>query len=160
MMTLHFPLSFTWAHLAKMRGAGDAFDWDESMLEADDPDTTLEGQIACYSEAFVSSPKLAKYLEQIGYSLLTGAMKDGKLTFAGIEIRSEVALRTANQLFGQIMHEYDEPGCPRTEVHRHGCAWFSTPTWALFELGGDDDVDYCGTQPSCLTALLIDHLEN
>jgi hypothetical protein len=31
----------------------------------------------------------------------------------------------------------------------------TTPTWALFELGGDDDCDYCGGQPSCLTDLLL-----
>ena len=32
------------------------------------------------------------------------------------------------------------------------------PTWTLFNIHGDDSVDYYGTQPSCLTDLLIRNL--
>lgn len=156
-MALTFPLNLTWADIAKLDDAADAFGWDESMLEPDDPDTTLEATIAQYSEAFISSPKLSIYLGMIGYELT--AVDDtarGHRVFTGISIRNEQALHTAHALFNQISFEYDDPDGPTVQVVRHGYPWASTPTWALFELGGDDDVDYCGGQPSCLTSLLVD----
>lgn len=158
---MQFPLRLTWADIAAMPGAADQFGWDESYVEEDDPSTTLEGVIATYSEAFTSSRKLATYLGMIGYELAVCEAPDGTVpaTFAGIRVRSEVALQTAHALFTQICHEYDEPDCPTVLTYRAGGDWHTTPTWALFDLGGDDDVDYCGTQPSCLTALLIDMLE-
>lgn len=149
-----YPLTMTWAELAELPDAMDCFGWDYSMLDPDDDDTTLVSTIAYYSEAFTSSEKLAIYLGMIGYNLTT----DDNGRFTGITVRSDTALSTAHALFSQIMHEYDELDCPRVHVERYGHPWESTPTWALFELGGDDDVDYCGSQPSCLTDLLIRHV--
>lgn len=146
-MTLHFPLVFNWDHLSKMRGAEDAFGWDADMVDPDDEDSTLPGMIRMYSEAFHSSAKLTTYLEQIGYVVSSW----------GVTVRNEAALLTAHTLFNQIMAEYDDSDMPRLEVERFGHKCLSTPTWALFDLGGDDDVDYCGTQPSCLTELLMLH---
>lgn len=158
---MQFPLRLTWAELADLPGAADQFGWDKSCIDEDDPDTTLEGVIATYSEAFTSSRKLTEYLRMIGYELTVCEAPDGAVpaTFTGIRVRSEVALQTAHALFTQICHEYDDPDCPTVVTYRAGGDWHTTPTWALFELGGDDDVDYCGTQPSCLTALLIDAVE-
>lgn len=156
-MTLQFPLKLTWAEIAALPNAADHFGWDESMIEEDDPDTTLEGVIHTYSEAFTSSDKLTRYLAGIGYEL-TSVMRLGGYEYTGISIRNEAALHMANAIFNQVCHEYDDPDARVIETHRYGGVWHTTPTWALFELGGDDDVDYCGSQPSCLTGLLLEQL--
>lgn len=152
---MQFPLTLTWAQIAELPGAAEAFGYDEDYFEPDDPTTTLEGHIAHYSEAFTSSQKLATYLGMIGYEL-TNNEPLGEPGFTGIRIRSEIVLQTANALFEQIGYEYDDPDCPRIPDER---GWLSTPTWALFELGGDDDVDYCGGMPSCLTLLLLEAID-
>lgn len=133
MMT--FPLHLTWEEIANLPNAADAFCWDESEAEYE----PLIERIATYSEAFTCSPKLTQYLDQIGYSLI---LKPDTKEPLGIFIRNEAALITANALFNQVQAEYDTIG-------EH-----PTPTWEWFGLGGDDYVDYCGSQPSCLSGYL------
>lgn len=150
-MTLHFPCQFTFDHISKMADAEDAFSWDDSQAEED---YSFIDRIEEYSEAYWSSNALGEYLAKIGY------LVKGKLVF----VRNEQALHTAHALFNQIYAEYDEPDCPTVDVpllNADGSGEYttsSTPTWHMFDLGGDDYVDYCGTQPSCLTSLLITHL--
>lgn len=136
-MTLSFPVTLTWADIAALPNAAVYFSWDDSY------DDSLEETIATYSTSL--TPKLGDYLSLIGFIVRED----------GIEIRNEQAIRTADALFNQILFEYDDPDAERVPVERYGHTWHSTPTWAMFELGGDDDVDYNGSQPSCLTGLLL-----
>lgn len=132
---LQFPVALTWDELAALPKAADSFSWDPSMIEEGEDDTQLPGYIASYSMAYASSDRLYAYLKRAGY----------EVTDTGVNIREENSLHLAHALFMAVTVEYDsEDPDPRT-----------TPTWELFGLGGDDDVDYCGTQPSCLTDLLI-----
>lgn len=136
---LTFPIHMTWPQIAALPNAADVFCWDASE------DETLAERIEAYSTS--TSTKLDEYLTLIGF-------------FAdvdGVAVRSVTALETAHALFNQILVEYDEPDCPRVSVERYGHMTEATPTWALFGLGGDDDVDYNGSQPSCLTELLLQH---
>ena len=143
---LTFPFIMTWAELAALPNAAERYSWDDA--DADDEfEPDLAGRIRAYSEAL--SPKLAEYLSQIGFTVGD----------EGVSIRNEQAIHTANTLFNQILFEYDDPEAVRVVVQRYGHEWHSTPTWAMFELGGDDDVDYNGSQPSCLTHLLIANLK-
>lgn len=145
-MMLTFPYSATWAELALLPHMADGHSWDESMIDEDTPD--LATQVADYNGEVAD--ELQSYLALIGY----------KITADGVNVRSEQALKTAHTLFMQIYHEYDEPDCPRIRTIRFGHTWHSTPTWAMFNLGGDDDVDYSGGQPSCLTDALLANLKD
>ena len=138
-MKLTFPLKLTYDEL---------FDQLPSFKECfdDDDDYTALDQCRDYSCAYASSPKLKAYLDNIGYTADEN----------GVTVRNEAALRMANAIFDQVCFEYDDIEAPRIDVERHGHDWTTTPTWALWELGGDDDVDYCGSQPSCLTSALLE----
>ena len=139
----HFPLSLTWAQILELPNAKIALADIFASSEEGEP---VSDQLAYYSEAFHSSPKLTDYLQGIGY----------EITPTGVNIRNDAAVRTANALFGQIYTEYDDPDARCVSHPTHPEAWpKTTPTWALFELGGDDDVDYCGSMPSYLTEFLI-----
>lgn len=150
-MIMSFPIQMTFAEAAALPDIAEPFGWDESMIEEDEPDTTLAGTIEVYSTAYHSSIKLSEYLRSIGFVVCAER---------GINIRNEAALRTANALFNQISSEYDDPDIEQIEVTHLGSenrtyVSKAPPTWAMFGLGGDDDCDYCGGQPSCLTEYLI-----
>jgi hypothetical protein len=140
---LTFPLTLSWAQIADLPQAEEVFGWDESMAE----DDTFTAHIESYCNSL--APKLQEYLAHIGYTV----------TPHGVTIRNSQALDTTHTIFNQIIFEYDDPDAPRILHSRHGHPWSSTATWHLFELGGDDDVDYNGSQPSCLTELLIQQLK-
>lgn len=142
-MKLTFPLKLTYDEILVQ------FPSIYEMLDCDDDEVSPNEQLADYSSAYASSIKLTAYLDLIGYT----ADKDG------LNVRNEAALRMAHAIFDQICFEYDDVDSPRVDVTRFGHTFKSTPTWALWELGGDDDVDYCGSQPSCLTSVLIESLE-
>lgn len=133
---LHYPLRLTWAQIAELPGAADAFCWDPSMIDEDTPD--LAAFIAVYATAYHNSPHLKTNLEMVGY--LTDPTD-------GIDILDRACVAYAGELFYQITDEYDRIGQD------------PMPTWVRFSLGGDDDVDYCGGQPSCLTDLLLSHMK-
>jgi len=144
MMPLSFPLMMSYDDIANLEGAADAFAWDDSY------DDTLPEYISDYSSAFHSCEKLKQYLECIGYHVESAP--HGKVL-----ILNENALHMAAALFATIQYEYDATDLP--DLPHPTIAGATQPaTWQLFGLGGDDDVDYCGTQPSCLTDLLLAHL--
>lgn len=134
---LRYPLKMTWAEVAALPGAAEAFSWDLSMSDDDDPD--LVSYIANYSVAYKNSPDLNTQLEMVGY------MTD---FIDGIEIADRAAVSYASELFYQVVMEYDHIGEE------------SMPTWERFGLKSDGDVDFCGGQPSCLTDLLLSHMKD
>lgn len=145
-MPLQFPLVMSFDDISKLEHAADAFSWDES--EADDE--PLAERIADYATAFNTAPQLANYLKHVGYTVDEAH---------GVLILNANAIRIAHALFETIQYEYDATDLP--DLPHPTIAGATQPaTWQLFGLGGDDDVDYCGTQPSCLTDLLLRHLED
>lgn len=136
-MALTFPLEMTVDQIAELPGAADAFGWD-----SDDEDPLTE-RIRQYI-GNGTTPMMKLYLDYHGFSYDEN----------GFKARDRESIVRAARLFGVFMMEYDEyPMSPAREELR---SKFGTSTsWYLFELGGDDDVDYMGTQPSCLTDLLI-----
>lgn len=129
-----FPIQMTWDAVAALPNAADSFYWSESLIDPDEEGfRSLAEYAACYSTAYHSSERLRGYLYDLGYSA----------DEEGVYVRDENALRVAHAMFNTIVHEYDLIG----EA--------TQPTWTMFKLGGDDDVDYCGGQPSCLTELLL-----
>jgi hypothetical protein len=146
MTDLTFPLSLSWEQIAELPGAADAFGWDDSQIDPEfEPD--LAARINAYNDCL--KPQLATYLANIGYTVGD----------TGIIIRNVMALETAHTLFNQILFEYDDEAAVRVPVVLYGHETFSTPTWAMFHLSGDDDVDYNGSQPSCLTDLFVTLLQ-
>ena len=141
-MPLQFPLVMSFDDIACLAHADDAFSWDES-------EEPLDERVADYSSAFHSSEKLTVYLANLGF------MVDEN---HGIAILNANAIRIAHALFETIQYEYDATDLPDLP-HPTIAGATQSATWQLFGLGGDDDVDYCGTQPSCLTDLLLRHLE-
>ena len=143
---LTFPFFATWDQIANLPGAADAFSWDDTMADDEYPKN-----LADLAESYCTCLKepLQLYLTRIGY----------EVTAEGVWVRNEQALSTAHALFLQIMYEYDDEAAVRVPVVLYGHETFSTPTWALFHLSGDDDVDYNGGQPSCLSELLIQNLK-
>jgi hypothetical protein len=130
---MQYPVTFTWEQLAELPTAAEHFDWaglDQHMYAKG-----LAEVIQDYSAYLIPIDgfgRLATYLVNIGFIV----------TEEGVTVLNREALYTADALLHQVMLEYDE-----TET---------TPTWELFGLSGDDSVDYFGTQPSCLTKLLLD----
>lgn len=142
---LTFPLELTYQEcLDQFASFKECF---EQCTGINDDYTELD-YASDYSSAYSSSPKLKAYLDLIGYTADAN----------GVTIRNDAALFTASAMFDQIQTEYDDSDCPTIEHTRFGHTSQATPTWALWDLGGDDDVDYCGLQPSCLTGALIEAL--
>ena len=146
---INFPFSLTWGEISELPNAADAFGWDESMLDPTNLDSTLPKTAEYYSTAM--NETLTTYLANIGYIVSED----------GIIVTNPQAVHTAAAIFGQIMYEYDcdDTLISRIETTRYGFTSETPPTWALFGLGGDDDVDYCGTQPSCLAGLLYNYVK-
>lgn len=119
---------FKWQQLADLPGAADAFCYDP---DASEPDETLASFIHDYSTAFTHNDQLTTYLSRWRFSV----------DEHGVEF-DNYGLIIAATIFAAVQDEYDSGD------HK----W---PTWEAFGLSGDDDVDYCGSQPSCLTDLLV-----
>jgi hypothetical protein len=127
----NYPIAYTWAELAEMPNAADCFCWDDEQASLDEGN--LAGRICSYSSYLIPTPgygRLAQYLTDLGFVV----------TEEGVTVPSRDVLVLANVLTHRVMTEYDDD---------------TSPTWDLFQLTGDDSVDYFGTQPSCLTNLLM-----
>lgn len=144
---LNFPLIMTFAELSELVQKLDLafletycqFHIDEG---AEDPvtQTLIECLDSVRFDPLMPPPSdlnctLPKYLYDIGFRIFDDR----------IEISSENTLRLAHHIFCAVMTEYDEI----EDDH---------PTWQLFNLGGDDDCDYFGSQPSIVTGYLINAL--
>lgn len=140
MTTLTFPLAMNLDEIAALPGAADAFGWDSSSSY----DETLPEHIAyCLSGGQSDVMKTFFALHGFNYDE------------TGFTARDADSIRKAALLFELVCFEYDEyPLSDEREALRTRLG-HTSPVWFLLGLGGDDDVDYCGTQPSCLTDLLL-----
>lgn len=145
---MQYPLTLTWTEIAELPRAPKHFDWDDTMI---DPEftPTFAAHIANYMSDLVVNPDeseadkqytmLPRYLHDVGFVV----------TNEGVTVKSRLALLLADALLHAVMYEYDAPDMDRVYPDQ-------PPTWKLFNLSGDDTVDYYGTQPTCLTNLLLD----
>lgn len=161
-----FPYTMTYSQLASLPDAAEHFDWTPDQAD-DEFEPDLAHRIASYSGYLPYDPtdtytRLPAYLHAVGL----------EVTPLGVTVHNESAVYIADAIFNQVQVEYDfsfhdhrhrasleadlaqiEAGTYTPKPHE---PW---PTWELFGLGGDDSVDYFGTQPSCLTALLLAYNE-
>ncbi len=138
MTALTFPLALTVEQIAELPGCADAFGWDSSY------DDTLAEHVASYLSNGQSDVMKA-FFTRVGFNY----------DESGCTARNMQSIQAASNLFELVCFEYDEhPLSDEREALRTKLG-YTSPIWYLLGLGGDDDVDYCGTQPSCLTDLLL-----
>jgi hypothetical protein len=156
---LTFPLSMTFDELAVHAERLEPDFADNNMPSDPDPDDdcTISSFLRDMMDSggFIIRPEITP--EQIEadrkseYYSLPDYLRDAgfKVFEDRVEVEHAAVLHLASAIFNQIAFEYDRIIEPVVARDQH------MPTWALFNLGGDDDVDYCSSHPSYVTDLLL-----
>ena len=136
MTTLTYPLTMTVSEIAELPGAFDAFSFNGD-------DVPLTERIAQYMGNGMT-PLMEAYMKLHGFHYDEN----------GFTAQSRESVLRADHFFEIISLDYDSPN-PAIDGDLHERLGYVSPSWYLFDLSGDDDVDYMSSQPRCLTSLLL-----
>lgn len=143
---LTFPLSMTYDELAAHQIRLDPEFADNNL--SSDPEEGYDDTVANFLHSMLdyfversaedmASPfhcSLLDYLRDIGFRVYEDR----------VEVASEEVLKLTDALLHRVGYEYD--ALEYTD---------RPPTWELFNIRGDDSVDYYSSQPTYVTALLM-----